>query len=619
LPQLLWFAPVFLWVSVALGRRVLLWLGVGTSTSRAERFIMASALGTGVLQFIPFALGAAGVLKPRPLRIALALLAIGLAWDLSMVARRAAEWVRTLSWRPTWITAWAAVIAPGLLAILLLAIAPTFDDDGMIYHLTTPKRWLTTGSLSYLTTYPYTNAPMGVQSIFAIALTLVGDFGAKVLNLQAAVLAGAAAFLAGSRLHGRGAGAAAATAMFAMYAIPAGQLGSAYIEGMMMFAMTSAVLAWLIWVQEKDMAVLRCAGLLAGFAVSFKITCAGVALVLVALSVFALWDSTRRAGRPWKEAALAALPALTMVPLLALPVIPWMVRAGLLTGNPFFPALATHISTRDFTPASAEIFARAMRYRNWGSKFDAWSMERRELLVLAVALSLTVGVLLLATRIRSRVGRAAALAVLAVLLLQLSAMGLNARLCLPLAGVLTIPAVALVGRVFSRNGARTALIAFAAIASAMHLRKVNHEAGLIRLTRVIGSEESRRAFALDVLPPLALTELANQTLPADARILLSHYAPGFYLNQTTFSSDFIQDALHFTTWDQFLTDVRTLGVTHVIVRKRCDPCRDSLVDREREFTLVHRLLQEHGRYLGQAEGVELHAVSLASVGSPASP
>jgi hypothetical protein len=54
------------------------------------------------------------------------------------------------------------------------------DDDG--YHLLAPKRWLASGTLDYLATYAHTNAPMGFEMLYAIALSLGNPTAAKMLH-----------------------------------------------------------------------------------------------------------------------------------------------------------------------------------------------------------------------------------------------------------------------------------------------------------------------------------------------------------------------------------------------------------------------------------------------------
>ncbi|HEX6767380.1 MAG TPA: hypothetical protein VF103_17900, partial [Polyangiaceae bacterium] len=85
------FLVPFLWLCAAVGRRLLVWLGALGEASLAERGVIAVTLGAGALQFVPFALGAAGVLGVRSLRIALGVVVLASLLDLAKVFVRARE------------------------------------------------------------------------------------------------------------------------------------------------------------------------------------------------------------------------------------------------------------------------------------------------------------------------------------------------------------------------------------------------------------------------------------------------------------------------------------------------------------------------------------------------
>lgn len=611
LPRVLLFAIAFLWLSAALGRRLLIWLGLSRHPQRAERAVLAVAVGIGALQVVPLVLGAAGMLTPRTLLLALGATAAVLARDLWSVAARSVQAARQMRRPPDWMVCWIALMIPGLVAIGVLALLPTLDNDGLIYHLTVPKRWLESGSLSYLPTYPYSNTPMGAQTLFGIALVLVGDCGAKLVHFEAGLFAGAMGYLVGARLHGRIVGATASTLLFLLFALRHATLGSAYIEGMLVLEMGSALLASIIWLQEEHEGWLKCAMLLAGFSISFKITSAGFAVALLGLALVVLFERSSRAGLGHLRTASAVLlSAGPLAVLLALPVIPWLVRSALLTGNPFFPMLAGRVPTRDLTAESAARFAQAMRYRNWGANVD-WSLARRELFVFSVGLGMTVTVLAASiTFLRTVTARAAAIACLAASLLQLWTVGLNMRLWLPLLAIQMLLLVALAGRSLQVRWAPAALIAAAAAGSLLHIRKAKIEsrASVAELVRSTVSEVTRRGLLLRGRPLVPIVEWANRHLPPDARVLLSNCQEGFYLDRSTLVLDFVQDALRLTTWEQFDADSRKLGITHVLTRSSLPPM-DSLIDREHEFELVHRLVRERGHLLTRLMDAELYSLS----------
>ncbi len=204
------FSVGFLYVSLMLGRRLMQWCGAHTGTC-TERGVIAVCLGAGVLQFVPFALGVAGLLNVTALRVAAVVAGLLSLFDMRAIAGRAISMARAARTPDTWLVAWILALAPAALMAVLIALTPSLDPDGLAYHLTVPKRWMGTGHLDYLPTYPYSNAPMGMELLFGWAMALAGDSAAKCIHLLLGLLAVVAVYLAGKRLRGPMTGTVAAT------------------------------------------------------------------------------------------------------------------------------------------------------------------------------------------------------------------------------------------------------------------------------------------------------------------------------------------------------------------------------------------------------------------------
>jgi Dolichyl-phosphate-mannose-protein mannosyltransferase len=597
------FAVGFLCLAAALGRRLLWWIGVRGGGSSAERLVCQIAVGAGALQLLPIALGAAGALHPQALRLATGGIALLLVRDLGRVISEGLAGFRARRRSFGWVAVLLVALAPALVTAGLFALMPTLDPDGLTYHLTTPKRWLGTGSLTYLPTYSVSNTPMGVEMLFAIALVFVGDSGAKCLHLALGLLGAVAIYLCGKRLRSAATGAVSA----ALYLVgPAGVmalLGHAYLEGAITFVSAAAVLAWLIWYQEREVAWLRCAALLAGVATSFKITAVLFTLALSGLTIAALLFENERQGK----LVLARLAGLA--PWILAPIAPWLIRAAIVTGNPVFPLFAGLIPSRDFSPAVARGFDHYNRYQLWGSGLgSAVTLGERRLILLLVA----VGALAIATlawrRFPSKIARATVIALLVPFLLQLSAVGLYVRYWMPLFAILQLPIVASFHAVFSKRWAPTLFVAILALASATKARKMLSEVSY-DVKGLVGAAfgfEDRRAFTIRHLPLFPLYEYANTETKPDAHILLSYYCGGFYVDRWTYCADLPQDSVRFTTWSDFAADLTRLQVTHVIAPTSLtngapppaiDPSSPSQLIRKKENELLGRLLTTHSRLL----------------------
>jgi hypothetical protein len=614
------FVIAFLIVSAGVGRRILRWLSLAETTLFAERLAIAVILGAALLQIVPFTLGVVGIVTVSTLRIALGLAALVAAPDAWSTLKAARTAFQNRAPVPGWIWVWLATLLPGLLIALLLALTPTLDPDGLGYHLTVPKRWLEQGALGYLPTYPYSNTPMGVEMLFMNGMAVAGDTAAKSIHFVLGLTGACALYLAGKRLAGRPVAVLATTA-FLYGPLGVGPLlGWAYLEGITSAALISSGLAWLIWYQERDRAWLRCAALLAGAGVSFKIT---AALFPVALGVLTLITLCSEARKERRSLLPELVSILRLLPLIILPVLPWLVRSAIVTGNPLFPMGAQWIPSRDFSAALSKKFDSYNRYMVWGINLSQeWTLARRKLFFAAITGALALCGGFIALRQRSFVARSTAWVVLGTLLIQLLAAGLYKRYWIPVLSVFQLPLLALFARQLSADWLRGPLIGLSALLSLFQARQGlktidNDAAGLLKTALGLEAQNAYVARHLTLFP---LYELANRDLPATAGIVMSQYCGGFYLDRRTFCADITQESLRFDTREHFLTDLRKLGITHVLAPRfwaeiDSKPAMEggnvSMLVREREHACISELMREHSHLLKAAGDQGLYAVDPA--------
>jgi hypothetical protein len=535
-------------------------LGVSEGASALERLVLGLAVGAGTLQLLPIALGAVGTLHSFAVRLAFVAVSLLVVPDVIALASRLREY-QPCGRIPLWAWAWWLSLLPAIFLTFLMALAPTTDPDGLGYHLTVPKRWLHSGSLIYLPTYTYSNTPMGVEMLFTIALVFAGDAAAKCVHLALGLTAAAGLFATGRRLAGSLGGAMAATAFLIgpFAALPL--LGLAYVEGALSLAITAAVLAWLIWFQHDDPRWLRCVALLLGIAVSFKLTAALFALMLAALTLITVLTDDSR-NRRWTGSGFV----VGLFVLAALPVIPWLIRAALITGNPIFPLFAGVIPSRDFSPAAASTFDTHFRYWNWGSGLDAnWDIVRRQrLIAVAASIVLAIGVVC-GYILRSRWARAAVGAATVTVLVQLFSVGLYTRFWIAPAAVLLLPFLGWLKPLFSYRFAPILVIVPTLVGSVTYVdRQTTDVVGDFRtLARVAGGIE-RQEYLHQRLPLMPIYTYVNERVPTRARVLLTFNCIGFYLERTTFCDETLQESIRWTTLAEFESDLDKLGVTHIV-------------------------------------------------------
>jgi hypothetical protein len=610
------FVLAFAFVSVAIGCKLMRRLGVAADTWEGQHLLVACALGAGALQFVPFTLGALRALSAVTLQLCLGALTLLLLPELKRTGQtllHVMAQARAHSSRRRIV--YGLLISPALITAALLALTPTIDPDGLSYHLTVPRRWLASHALSYLPTYPYSNTPMGVEMLFTVALALAGDAAAKLLHLTFGLLAAIGLYRTGKVLGSASVGTTAAI----LYLVgPAGAvqyLGYAYIEGAIGFALVSATLAWCVWFRERGAGWLNCSLLIAGIAVSFKLTTALFPIGLGVLTVLVLRSEGRKLASLWPLALRFGL-------LTALPIVPWLARSAIVTGNPFFPLFAGIIPSRDYPPNLARAFEEYNRYMLWGSqRLGHWGIEERRLALLALGAGLAVFAGLVYRRLGTRTARSVLVVLTLTVLIQLSAMGLYIRYWSPLLAVVQIPLLLVMDGLLRRPRAQTLVWAAAAVGSLLGSRSGLQSVGgdVSGLVRTAVGADDQRAFLQAHLPLYPLYEKANRELVTDARILLSSYCGGFYLERTTYCAEFINSSLRFTNWQEFFADVRALRVTHVLAPRSIAAGEGpatrvggsvSEMFRDQQNELVGTLLREHCDLIATASDQGLYAIRI---------
>jgi hypothetical protein len=611
------FVALLVTVAMAVGVPLLRLLGVTAGVSPPEKAVLALGLGVGALQFVPFLLGVVGQLNLLTLRIALAVIALLVIPIVAKMFRSARAWMRAAERMDRWQLLWLAALLPVLVVVTLLALTPTLDPDGLAYHLTAPKRWLASGYVGYLPTYFVTNAPMGVEMLFTIALALDGDAAAKLLHLALGAWGALGLYCTGVRCGSKVLGAVAVTLYLVGPLGIAPLLGCAYLEGITGFAMIASGLAWVVWYRTPSRSWLAVAALLAGIGVSFKLTSALFPVALAGCTLAKAWElAGKRPG-----AFFRTLLELTPIALLiVLPVAPWLIRSGLLTGNPFFPMFAGLIPSRDYSPGMAAQSELYNRYLSWASQAGAaWTLETRKQIVLGVVLVFVALTAVAWLRFKSFMARATAVVLLLVALVQLLSVGLYGRYWAPLLGALLVPLLLPFQRIWAHRLAPWGVVVVTLAGSLVMTRRSLAGVGgdLGGLVRTSVGLKSQRDFLVEHLPIYPAYEQANRELSPESRVLLTHYCGGFYLDRETYCSEFMQDALRVKSFHAFASDLLRLNVTHVLAPTSLagdgpwPPLlagTSAVMIRADEDRVVHRLLRDHARLLGGASDQGLYVI-----------
>jgi hypothetical protein len=320
MPRLL-AAAVFFASLPGLGSRILRAAGV-----EENRYFIRAGTALAAWSLLGFLLAAAGLSSPRILKaVSVAAAAAGLT---------AVRWTAVPGrWRAGIAAAEnhplpAALLGGFCLLFGLTTLVPETFYDALVYHLAVPQAYLQNGRLVDMADIHLTRLPGLVQTYFLWGLAWDGDRLCKLMNLGAGLLAAGALGEWTARFSSPRAGLWAALTFLSAPVVGIGLWSCANDVMAALFLM----LAFDVWcgAAEGDVRRFGLAGFLLGTAACVKYT------ALFSLPFFAahfLWRNRRGPSGSWRAGAAFAAGA-------AVPLLPWWIRTGLWTGNPFFPQAA---------------------------------------------------------------------------------------------------------------------------------------------------------------------------------------------------------------------------------------------------------------------------------------
>ncbi|MCA9907714.1 MAG: glycosyltransferase family 39 protein, partial [Anaerolineae bacterium] len=291
-----------------------------------ERLSIAALLGVGVIALYALVLGLIGVFNTGAIWGGLLVIIIltrrsFFRWLGEVIAglrglRPEGKFARFLMW----------ITLALLLMAFLIAIAPPFSWDSLVYHLVGPQRYLEAGRMIPHEDNFYLGMPKNGEMLFAVTMSLFGrDTSAAVVHVVFTVFALVLTAALARRHTNETAAWLAATMLIASYNVWE-LAGWSYVD-LALTAYGVAVYVLLIrWREQPDQRVLMLAGALIGLAVGVKYTAVFIAL---GAGVLVFVSAPRRVIA---NGLAIGIPALLLF-------APWMVRGLLLYQNPLYPML----------------------------------------------------------------------------------------------------------------------------------------------------------------------------------------------------------------------------------------------------------------------------------------
>ncbi len=466
----------------------------------------------------------------------------------------------------------------GPIALVVILVAPFFlwairgfiIWDADVYHLTVPKLYLAHGGFRHLPFNVYSNWPLNVQLLFALAMlwkdyilaTLV-HFGFGVLTVYA--------MRVGCREFGSPQAAWPASLLFLASPTVAEAFSCAHVDLGGAFFLTASFL-FLMRAREhpNERAVsLLLAGISAGLLAGVKaFLVAGAAVVCVPHLVHCLRgrrDSLRALGA-WLVAFAA--PA-------ALLWLPWLFKAAWYTGNPVYPFLYEWFGGIEWSATLGEQFSRWHQSTGMGRSWrDFLLLPIRVILeggpgyaqfcgrvgsfwIVVIPLSLVAGLR------RPLERRCLAVAGLYFVFWALSSQ--QVRFLIPVLPLLSIAGGSALLQLFERlvpAPARRPLGAAALLAGVVAFIALHRDGYRDGLDLVLHS--GSRPACVESPPAGSVFEFINRRLPQDAHVLCLNTNRGYYM-QRAYLADSFFEASQIVDW---LRDAHAVPVARSLLTQR---------------------------------------------------
>ena len=291
-----------------------------------ERCVLGTGLGLGLVAYLILSIGLGGVLNRNVLFFMFLFLMIGAVAGIRTRLGRSRGWMQEWSAGFTKLELAALPVAAiAILAAIAGVLAPETANDSLCYHLHLPKIYLAQQRISFIPFEVNAQFPFLMEMLFTLGLALKGMAAAKSFHFLTGLLA-AGAMMAYARQKTTISNARWFALLFLTTPGILNEFGTAYVDVALACFSIFAIICYLRWNETESLGFVLLAGVFTGFALSVKFLALITALPLF---LFISYDAlTRRRG---------------LQPIFVFPGAAFLfsfiryLRSYLATGNPVFP------------------------------------------------------------------------------------------------------------------------------------------------------------------------------------------------------------------------------------------------------------------------------------------
>lgn len=307
--------------------------------SPLQFMLFSYALGLGIISFLLFLFGAAGILYAQTIHLFLIVLLVCSAWSFYRNAKNfmAVGLLPRFFRQPFIGYCLLAIIGVYIGLTFIAALAPPTNGDSLVYHLAIPKRFLKYHCLLHTQAQGVDLSdifimPFGFELLYVIPLALRQDIAGQLLQWGTAVCGAAALYALMARFFSRTGGLFAA-AVFLTQPAFVRFIATPKPDTAVVLYVILGLYAFFEWYENRQKKWLLCCGIQAGLYLACRLTGLFTVMIFTALIFCKLFYSDRAGLQKALRRVLYFL-----IPALLIPA-PWLVRSWLLTGDPFYPYL----------------------------------------------------------------------------------------------------------------------------------------------------------------------------------------------------------------------------------------------------------------------------------------
>ncbi len=316
----------------AAGRRILL-LSRLSLASKSEELSFSYALGFGLVSYLLLFLGIFNLLYNFVVILLLFLLAVFLRKDIIYINKTLVRAVRSItdSWPKPYLLILAFLLVAVGCVVCIGAMAPSYSNDSMVYHLVDAKYFANTHRVG-LIPYNSTNSlwPYLVEMYFTLAILLNLLPLAGLFHFSLAVASALGVYAFSKRFFSNKIAVLAATIFFLVPGIFM-EATQTYVDLGAVFYALMAVYAFIVWIEKHDTIWVVLSGAMCGFGMSVKYFSVVTTLILGTYFVFMVLR-----GKGAVRITVFKSLVLFSVSAIAASCI-WYVRQYVILGNPIFP------------------------------------------------------------------------------------------------------------------------------------------------------------------------------------------------------------------------------------------------------------------------------------------